>query len=230
MKKKPTRRVGHPTRLFCALRTLNDFYNTHTNQRRRSVWPGSIDPGFRESRATIVKRKSFDDAGHVHFLTFTCYRRQQLLTDPIVCRIITICIDQARTRCDFKLYAWVLMPEHVHLLIHPVDDKYRTSKILKFIKAPAGRKIIAYWREHAPHMLHHVRVGSRKNENRFWQAGGGFDRNLFELDRIRKAIDYIEYNPVRRGLVAAPSQWRCSSAARMRSGDTLLETDEIELF
>ncbi len=177
-----------------------------------------------------MKRKSFNDPGHVHFLTFTCYRRQQLLTDSFACCILANCISEARTRCNFKLYAWVLMPEHIHLLVHPVDDQYSTSDILKHIKAPAGKKIIEYWRENARHMLHRVRVDSQENENRFWQAGGGFDRNLFDLGRIRKAIDYIEYNPVRRGLVA--EAWQCcwSSAAGLKSEDIKLQADEIEFF
>jgi len=122
------------------------------------------------------------------------------------------------------------MPEHVHLLLHPDSDKYSISEIMQFIKGPFARRILAFWRKHDPHRLQglHVMSGKRKS-NRFWQAGGGFDRNLYKMERIIKAIDYIEYNPVHRGLVSEPAHWAWSSAqARMGSSDTPLKIDVLE--
>ena len=49
-------------------------------------------------------------------------------------------------------------------------------------------------------------------EYRFWQAGGGYDRNVVEQDTLRTMIDYIHSNPVRRGLVDRPEDWTWSSA------------------
>ncbi|MCA9099475.1 MAG: hypothetical protein KDA36_13860, partial [Planctomycetaceae bacterium] len=48
---------------------------------------------------------------------------------------------------------------------------------------------------------------------RFWQPGGGYDSNLFKSRTIRETIDYIHANPVRRGLVERPADWKWSSAA-----------------
>ncbi len=61
-----------------------------------------------------------------------------------------------------------------------------------------------------------------------WQAGGGYDRNLFNWDTIEKAIDYVEWNPVTRGFVSDPKDWVWSSA-RARSGeeDVHLRIDEF---
>ena len=48
---------------------------------------------------------------------------------------------------------------------------------------------------------------------RFWQPGGGYDSNLSKSKTIRETIDYIHANPVRRGLVERPADWKWSSAA-----------------
>ncbi len=71
-----------------------------------------------------------------------------------------------------------------------------------------------------------VKVG-RRTFHRVWQAGGGFDRSLYNRDAIRRATDYIEYNPVRRGLVNEATEWECSSArARMSATSFLIPIDE----
>ena len=49
-------------------------------------------------------------------------------------------------------------------------------------------------------------------ERRFWQAGGGYDRNIIDEKTAWKVIDYIHLNPVRRGLVERPEDWEWSSA------------------
>jgi putative transposase len=74
-------------------------------------------------------------------------------------------------------------------------------------------KAIGYLAEHAPEWLPRitVREGSRVRR-RFWQPGGGFDRNVTELATVHRMIDYMHANPVRRGLVERPEQWEWSSA------------------
>ena len=49
-------------------------------------------------------------------------------------------------------------------------------------------------------------------KHRFWQRGGGFDRNMWNPKAIYDAIEYIETNPVRAKLVTSPHEWNWSSA------------------
>ena len=64
-----------------------------------------------------------------------------------------------------------------------------------------------------------------------WQPGGGFDRNLHNRDAIRRAIEYIEYNPVRRGLVRGATEREYSSArARMGATNVLVPIDEYDEY
>ena len=63
---------------------------------------------------------------------------------------------------------------------------------------------------------------------RFWQAGGGFDRNLWNAKAIHSSVNYIEYNPVRAGLVNAPEDWQWSSA-RTRYTNKGLLPDNLDI-
>ena len=105
------------------------------------------------------------------------------------------------------------MPEHVHLIVRPLCSDYKIADILKAIKGPVGRKGIAYLRQYAPEWL--PRIAARHGEKvvyRFWQPGGGFDRNVLEPTTLAQMIDYIHANPVRRGLATSTTGWKWSSA------------------
>ncbi len=106
------------------------------------------------------------------------------------------------------------MPDHVHLLIYPKSDDYSISAILADIKQPVTRKAIEYIRSHSPDSLSLMRdqQPGGKVAHRFWQRGGGYDRNLTRPKTIHATIDYIHANPVRRELVATPEDWYWSSA------------------
>src|SRR5437870_813663 len=108
---------------------------------------------------------------------------------------------------------YALMPEHVHLLVYPGDVPERMSAFLRGVKEPVARKAIHYLERHAPQWLERVTVreGPRLRR-RFWQPGGGYDRNITSVEALRAVIDYIHANPVRRGLVSKPEDWQWSSA------------------
>ena len=55
--------------------------------------------------------------GHSHFVTFTCYRRCRYLRDPAICDLVLQCLENARRRYRMRIYGYVVMPEHVHLLV-----------------------------------------------------------------------------------------------------------------
>ena len=156
----------------------------------------------------------YDDPGHAHELTFSCYRRLPLLSRDRTREWLVEAIEDARGRERFDLWAYVIMPEHVHVLIHPREHGYEVSRILWRIKRPLGRRAVAYLRVNAPSFLARLTVkrGDGKQETRFWQAGGGYDRNIVEPTTVRNVIDYIHLNPVRRGLVERPDDWIWSSA------------------
>ncbi len=150
--------------------------------------------------------------GHAHELTFSCYRRQPFLSDERFCRFLAKAVARAMAvhRCD--LWAYVFMPEHVHLLVHPRKFEYSISPILHSIKQSASRRVMIYARRHSLKILSSMATGQKDPAFRFWQDGGGFDRNVFKFPTMVHVVKYIHNNPVRRGLVAQPEEWMWSSA------------------
>jgi putative transposase len=106
------------------------------------------------------------------------------------------------------------MPEHAHLLICPRERDYSISSILTTVKQSVAKRSLVYVRRHAPAYL--ARMEDRQpNGNvryRFWQRGGGYDRNLFDPAVIWAEMEYLHANPVRRGLCERPLDWEWSSA------------------
>ena len=168
---------------------------------------------LRLPEAAAPHRRSYNEPGHAHELTFTCYRRHRFLAAERACHWLSEAIDLARKAHDFALWAFVFMPEHVHLIVWPRRPTYQMATILKAIKEPVGRRAVSYLAEHAPEWLPRItrRRGAR-TERLFWQSGGGFDRNIWEPKALGPMIDYIHANPVHRGLAARDSAYRWSSA------------------
>jgi putative transposase len=153
------------------------------------------------------------EPGHAHFLTCSCDLRLPLLSKDRSRNWFVEAVADARTRLEFDLWAWVIMPEHVHLLIYPRRPVYDMSEIVWQIKRPVGVKAIRYLRKHAPQYLEGLTVRHRnRTYRRFWQAGPGMDRDVTEPKAVPEVIDYIHMNPVRRGLVERPEDWPWSSA------------------
>lgn len=158
-------------------------------------------------------RKSFNERGHAHELTFSCYRGFPFLQVERTCEWLAEAVDNARAEYSFLLWAYVFMPDHVHLVVLPTDDRDSVSTILKAIKAPVGRKAIEFLTANAPQWLPRItRKRGQTTERLFWQSGGGYDRNVILPKTLLKMIDYIHANPVRRGLVGRPREWKWSSA------------------
>jgi len=180
-------------------------------------------------RIRSQRRPAWNESGHAHELTFTCHHRHHFFAADRTCEWLAEAIDQARRRWQFALWAYVFMPEHVHLVICPRREEYDIPSLLKAIKEPVGRRAVRYLEQNSPEWLPRITVrrGGRE-ERRFWQAGGGYDRNVTEVTTLLAMIDYIHNNPVRRGLVAEASAWKWSSASWYeRATGTFLVPDPI---
>jgi putative transposase len=125
------------------------------------------------------------------------------------------------------------MPEHVHVVLWPNNPVYEIRLIRAALKNPVQRTALAYLRQHAPTFLERLRDQQPNGDvhYRFWQRGGGYDRNIHESHTLRTMIDYIHNNPVRRGLVKAAIDWPWSSA-RFYAGmqDVVLAMDPLVEF
>ena len=114
------------------------------------------------------RRPALNLAGHAHELTFCCHRRYQFLSAERTCQWLAESIDAARRRWDFDLWAYVFMPEHVHLIIHLRSASYDVRTVLKAIKEPVGRRAVDHLARTAPAWLPCITVQRGKlTERRF---------------------------------------------------------------
>ena len=153
--------------------------------------------------------RRYEIAGHARFLTFSCSGRQQFFDDRAACDVFAQQLMISKSRSGFRLYAWVVMPEHVHLLLQPELNQESVSKILMSLKRRVATRVLGDWRE-----------AGRAVPERFWQAGGGYDRNIYSGDELAEKIQYIHENPVRRGLVERGEDWVWSSCRALSGLET----------
>jgi putative transposase len=164
-----------------------------------------------ESPVPRRHRTRHEIPGHARFLTFSCFKRFPLLQSEATRNIFEATVMQARLNCRFQLYAWVVMPNHVHLLLRPKLPEHPVAAILNQIKQPVAKSILAEWRRLDAPVI--SKLTTERGEVRFWQRGGGFDRNIFSKEEFLEKLKYIHHNPVKAGLVTRPEEWKWSSAA-----------------
>lgn len=174
--------------------------------------------------------RHYNDPGHAHVLTFSCYLRLPLLSRDRTRNWLVQALDAARSRQNFAVLAYVIMPEHAHVLVYPRDDKADVSAFLKSVKQSVARKARLHLAEYAPEWIRRLSVRTPSGPVfRFWQQGPGFDRNIYSLDALRSEIEYIHNNPVRRGLTKSPAEWEWTSAQWLSNpGVGRLKIDSID--
>ena len=160
----------------------------------------------------ISKYTRHNIPGHAHELTFSCYKRQPLLKNKKVKQFLADAINNASDQHNFDVWAYVFMPEHIHLLIYPRNEIYSISNILKSIKQSVSRKVLKRLKDKKSKYLKLLETGLIRPAYRFWQDGGGYDRLYYSAKEILKQINYIHDNPIRRGFVDDITDWEWSSA------------------
>jgi len=157
--------------------------------------------------------KHYHEPGHFHELTFSCYRRMPLLTNDCWREDLARAIDNANREHKFRFVAFVMMPEHVHLLVDPELAKPNIGLYLARVK-PCSKDVKSQLVAANSPLLKKLTVRERPGKTcfRFWQAGPGFDRNLDTPEAITASIDDIHRNPVTRELCQQAIDWKWSSA------------------
>ncbi len=172
----------------------------------------------------------FDDNSYAHFITTNTYKRYPFFRDQRLSQILLEELGFYSGRLGFTLVGYVIMPDHVHLLLWwSRDDKQLLdiSKIMQVIKRATARRIIDLLRGRSEHLLRPIAIRreqmlSPTRENispqyhirspkfRLWQPGF-YDFNIFSDEKLLEKLDYIHNNPVSAGLVLSPHDYEWSS-------------------
>jgi len=141
------------------------------------------------------QRIRYQQTGEFHFLTFSCYRRRPYLSTVAAMELFEDALERIRRRYLLVVVGYVVMPEHVHLLV----NEPRRSLLSKAIQALK------------------LSVSVRGRERPFWQAHY-YDFNVSTHEKFVEKLRYIHRNPVRRALVAKPEDWVWSSYRHYQTG------------
>ena len=137
----------------------------------------------------------FQQSMQSHFVTFSCYRRLQFLR-PIGFRDLFVeSLERVGLKYRFRVYDYVVMPEHVHLLVSEPEVALLATA-LQALKISVARQALQVWNEPEP--------------MRFWQKRY-YDHNVRSHQSFLEKLRYIHRNPVKRGLVLNPEDWSWSS-------------------
>ena len=126
----------------------------------------------------------------LHFITFSCYRRQPFLNSADARHIFERSLEQTRRKYELYVIGYVVMPEHVHLLLSEPEQS-TLAAALQALKQSVSQQLIG----------HH---------GHFWQARY-YDFNVRTTEKRIEKLKYIHRNPVKRGLVEKPEDWPWSS-------------------
>lgn len=136
-----------------------------------------------------------EHTGNFHFLTFSCFHRLPHLGTATARDLFEDALERTRRRYRFVVAGYVVMPEHVHLLIGE-PDKSMVSDVMHALKLSAAM---------------------RRKERPFWQARY-YDFLVHNEEKPAEKLHYMHRNPVVRGLVEGPGDWRWSSLRHYASG------------
>jgi putative transposase len=146
----------------------------------------------------------------IFFVTDNLRRQVQIFGTPEYCLMISV-LEASRRRLGFLLYGYVLMPDHWNALIWTADP-LTISQVIHDVKKVAARR------------LHHQR-GTRGPvwQHQFW------DRFVRNEKEFRARLEYVHLNPVRKGSVSQPEQWRGSSYNNFSLDQSVVERCPIQI-
>jgi putative transposase len=139
----------------------------------------------------------FQNTGQSHFVNFCCYHRRLLFATPASRCVFESALERVRRSFRLRVYGYVVMPEHVHLLLSE-PQRGVLADALKSLKQGVSRRLIG-------------------DAEHFWQKRY-YDFNVRDYAQFVEKLRYIHRNPVKRGLCERPEDWESSSFRHYATG------------
>ena len=139
----------------------------------------------------------FHNSGQTHFITFSCWHRRPNFAEVATRPVFEAAVERVRRAFLLRVYGYVVMPDHVHLLVSE-PQRETLAVAIKSLKQGVSRRLIG----DAP---------------RFWQKRY-YDFNVHSLEKFQEKLRNIHRNPVRKKLCARPEDWEWSSFRHYATG------------
>lgn len=158
----------------------------------------------------MTKLKHYDNLGTARFITLSCHNYLNLFEDDKVKMIFLDCLSQIKHKYSLKLFGYVIMLNHVHLVVYP-EKPVKIGRVIGELKSQSARHILNYFREIKSYVLEDLKVLRNGIERiAFWHRRC-YDHNCRGMDSVIEKINYCHNNPVKNGLVTDVSEWKWSS-------------------
>jgi putative transposase len=164
-----------------------------------------------------------------HYLTMVAFRRVPVFKSEKACQFFIEVLQETRKKHPFKLVGYVIMPDHVHLILNPVECDI--SLIGKELKGKSGKKIIDWLKEkNFVTSLEKIKLKNPQKRNHSYAV---WQKKVKSIDLsspkfIRQKLNYVHLNPIRAGLCDHPAKWKWSSYHGYlphKQGDVPIEMD-----
>ena len=168
------------------------------------------------------KLLKFDDNSYVHFVTTGTYNNLPYFRDEECCRVLLEELEFYRNKFDFTLPGYVIMPDHIHLLLwwdKTEKSDLSISKIIQGIKGATARRIINLKTSGSLEQMFEAtsepfpknsKTHKQNIKYPFWRRGF-YDFNIYTKEKLAEKLNYAHHNPVKAGLVSTPGDYKWSS-------------------
>jgi putative transposase len=173
--------------------------------------------------------RRFHQSGESHFVTFSCYGRRLKFVNAAVYDLFPLCLEHMRCKFQMRIYGYVVMPEHVHLLLSE-PERGTLADAMHYLKLSFSKRVRSLrictpgsTGVSAPGSAGVCALGStgvcapgspllwaNLGPHPFWQKRY-HDRNVRDAHEFTVKLRYLHRNPVKRGLVKDPGDWKWSS-------------------
>ncbi|MGM0587290.1 MAG: REP-associated tyrosine transposase [Bacteroidota bacterium] len=161
------------------------------------------------------------DEEYPYFLTCSLHRRESLFSDPELAEIILQSLEFQQAERGLKLYAYVIMHNHLHLIAQSTD---LASKLRKLKSYTARRMVDSLRVRNRSYLLRNLRLPANRGDGtayRIWQKGF-HPKQIGSHEIMLQKLAYIHDNPVKAGFVAKAEHWRYSSAGNYQGQSGLI--------
>ncbi len=148
-------------------------------------------------------------AGYLHFITTSCYQRRALLGTRQHRDLFLHVLERVRRRYRFVVAGYVVMPEHVHLLIGE-PERGNPSLVMQALKQGFARRLLRGLRSAVDPRQGRLAGSAALEPAHVWQRRF-YDFVVFTERKRMEKLRYMHGNPVKRRLVLEPQQWPWSS-------------------
>lgn len=174
-------------------------------------------------------RYKTSDEGKTYFITSSAINWLPLFAKPDLATIVINSLNFLHKNQRLIIHAWVLMETHMHLVASSPD----MSSEIRNMKAYTGRSIVNYLKTFGPDLfLKQMEICKNKHKTdqdyQVWQEGYHPELIIGE-SMLSTKIQYVHYNPVKRGYVDHPEHWRYSSARDYMGVDGLVPVQKMAI-